>query len=256
MVFVKEVPTHQNLFTDTKTGNLKRSKKGVMINPYDEAPIKKALALKEKIGAKITAISMGPPHTMKMIEYLIALGFDKGVLITDPLFAGADTLITASILAQGVLCLGMPLFLFFGEQTSDGNTGQVPAQVAEFLNIGFFSKIKDFKKTEDSFCALQKLDQEERTFLIPPSTSVALSFLPLKKPLLLFPHAKNYHQVIKPCVLNHTQLQIENNENILSPTRVVKIFNPLLKPKNPHIVEYSKEAISFIASKIKKAVLF
>lgn len=250
------MPNHQNLLTDIKTGNLKRSQKGVMINPYDEAPIKKALELKATLGAKITVMSMGPPHTIKMIKYLIALGFDEGVLITDPLFSGADTLITASILAQGVLFLKTPKLLFFGEQTTDGNTGQVPAQVAEFLNIGFFSKIKDFKKTEDSFCAIQKFDQEEKTFLIPPSTSVALSFFPLKKPLLLFPHAKNYHQAIKPCVLNQSHLQIKNNENILSPTKVIKIFNPLLKPKNPQIVEYSKEALSLIASKIKKAVLF
>lgn len=61
------------------------------------------------------------------------MGADRGVLLCDMAFAGADTLATAAVLAAGIRSAGEFDLVLCGNESVDGATGQVPAQLAETL---------------------------------------------------------------------------------------------------------------------------
>ena len=63
------------------------------------------------------------------------MGADWAVLLSDPVFAGSDTLATSLILAAGCRRIGDFDMIFLGNFSIDGSTAQVCSQVAEFLNL-------------------------------------------------------------------------------------------------------------------------
>jgi electron transfer flavoprotein beta subunit len=91
--------------------------------------------MKERFGGTVTAISMAPLAGTDVLREAIAIGADDAVLLSDRLFAGADTLATAYVLAAAVKKLGEFDLIFCGNQSLDGSTGQVGPEVAEFLGV-------------------------------------------------------------------------------------------------------------------------
>jgi electron transfer flavoprotein beta subunit len=72
-----------------------------------------------------------------MLRECIARGADRGVLITDRAFAGADTFPTSLTLAAGIKKISRDFgdvdLILFGEETTDASTGQVGPGVAGHL---------------------------------------------------------------------------------------------------------------------------
>lgn len=62
-------------------------------------------------------------------------GADGGYLLTDRLFAGADTLATSYALSMAVRKIGHADLIIGGRQAIDGDTAQVGPQVAEKLGL-------------------------------------------------------------------------------------------------------------------------
>jgi electron transfer flavoprotein beta subunit len=121
---------------DSKTGTLRRELAAGMMNPACSHALEAALQIKENYGGHITVITMGPPMAEEVLYEAIALGADRGVLLTDKQMAGADTFITSFFLAQAIKkeCAGFDLVLC-GCYTSDSETAQVGPQLAEELNV-------------------------------------------------------------------------------------------------------------------------
>lgn len=137
-VCVKQVPDSRHwdkITLDSRTKALQREGIPIMTSPLDLNALEEALKIKESRGGTITAISMGPPNTIEILAWAYALGADKAVLLTDRAFAGADTWATAHALAAGFKKLGTFDLIFLGNKSLDGSTGQVPPQLAEFLDI-------------------------------------------------------------------------------------------------------------------------
>lgn len=85
---------------------------------------------------------MGPPFAEEVLKYAMSLGADAGVLLTDRKLGGADTPATAYPLTQAIRRIEEELFkgdknyiIVTGMQSVDGDTAQVPPQVAEALGI-------------------------------------------------------------------------------------------------------------------------
>jgi electron transfer flavoprotein beta subunit len=93
-----------------------------------------ALTLKERHGAKVTVVAMGPPMFVLYLRLALAMGADEVYLLSDRAFAGADTLATSYTLAQGIRKIGDYDLILCGEESSDGATAQVPPGIAEWLN--------------------------------------------------------------------------------------------------------------------------
>ncbi len=135
LVCIKQVPATQQVEVDPETGVLKRDGVSSKINPYDLYALETAFQLKERFGGTITALSMGPNQAYAALSEAIWMGADRGVLMTDRKFAGADVLATSRTLSEGIRTLGDYDLIIMGRQTTDGDTAQVGPAVAQWLGI-------------------------------------------------------------------------------------------------------------------------
>jgi len=135
VVCVKVVPKPEEIRVDPETMLLERANARSEINPPDMNALEMALGLKDRYGGRVSILSMGPPYFEPYLRVALAMGCDHIYLLSDRTFAGADTLATTYTLAQGVRQLGGADLVFCGEESSDGATGQVPAGLAEWLDI-------------------------------------------------------------------------------------------------------------------------
>ena len=135
LVCIKQVPGSNNIEVDPVTGVLKRDGVKSKMNPYDLYGLELGLSLVERYGGVLKTITMGPPQAKEAVLEAICMGADGGTVITDRKFAGADVLATAYTISQGIRKLGDFDIIICGKQTTDGDTAQVGAEIAEFLNI-------------------------------------------------------------------------------------------------------------------------
>lgn len=138
LVAVKQVPDTTNIRIDPDTGNLVREGVPAIMNPYDAHALAAAVEWKRKLNGKVTVVSMGPPNFITTIREAIELGADRGILISDRKFAGADTLATSYVLAEVIKAVHAedPIDLvFFGKQAIDGDTAQVGPGVAVRMDL-------------------------------------------------------------------------------------------------------------------------
>ncbi|MEW5871943.1 MAG: electron transfer flavoprotein subunit beta/FixA family protein [Chloroflexota bacterium] len=140
VVCVKVVPKPEEIRVDPETRLLERSDARLEINPPDMNALEIALDVKDRYGGQVSILSMGPPNFEPGLRIALSLGCDHIYLLSDPAFGGADTLATTYTLAQAIHKLGQfaphpPSLIFCGEESSDGATGQVPAGLAEWLDI-------------------------------------------------------------------------------------------------------------------------
>ncbi|HWP79040.1 MAG TPA: electron transfer flavoprotein subunit beta/FixA family protein [Candidatus Acidoferrum sp.] len=145
---VKQVPGSTTVEMDPVTGTLKRDGAAAKLNPYDLFAIEAALCLKERAGGQVTALTMGPGQAKKALLETIWMGADAAVLVSDRRFAGADVLATARTLAGAVARIGQPDVIICGKQTTDGDTAQVGAELAELLGIPHVSGVREILEIE------------------------------------------------------------------------------------------------------------
>ena len=135
IVCVKQVPDTNEVRIDPVKGTLIREGVPAIMNPDDKAGLEAALELKDRLGAKVTAVSMGPAQADAVLREALAMGADEGILISDRAFGGADTLATSYTLAASIRKLGHYDIIICGKQAIDGDTAQVGPEMAEHLGI-------------------------------------------------------------------------------------------------------------------------
>lgn len=137
VVCIKQVPEISEVKVNPETGTLVREGVASILNPFCEYALDHAVRLKQ--GAPettITAVSMGPPQARAALLRALELGADRGVLISDRRFAGADTWATALTLCAAVRAVqGDFDLILVGKQAIDGDTAQVGPEMAEILGI-------------------------------------------------------------------------------------------------------------------------
>jgi len=146
IVPVKQVPDMSKVKFDNDIGRIDRSSAGAEINPFDLNALEAAVQIKDKLGGTVTAISMGPLKAESALRDALSRGADDAILLSDRVFAGADTLATSYTLAVAIRKLGGFDLIICGEKTVDGDTGQVGPEIAEHLgmpHVAYVSEIKE-----------------------------------------------------------------------------------------------------------------
>jgi electron transfer flavoprotein alpha subunit len=156
IVLVKQVPDvsqiTDNAF-DPETGTLIRTRLASVINELDAQALAFAHYMK-KISAdpngRIIALTMGPPMAEEVLRYSLSRCADKVVLLTDRALGGADTVATANPLAfavrkivKDILKNDNDYYVVSGMQSVDGDTAQVPPQMAEELGLPCIAYVTD-----------------------------------------------------------------------------------------------------------------
>ncbi len=146
IVLVKQVPDVSNIPEDAwdrEKGTLRRALLESILNPLDLH----ALSFARRITAadpasKTVYLTMGPPQAREVLTECISRAPGDAVLLTDRSMGGADTVATAYSLALAIRRIEQELFdgsreylIVTGMQSVDGDTAQVPPQIAEDLGI-------------------------------------------------------------------------------------------------------------------------
>lgn len=138
IVCIKQVPDSAQIRVHPVTNTIMRQGVPTIINPYDLFAIEEALRMKDQFGAKVTVLTMGPPMADQALRKALSYGCDNAILLSDRVFAGADTLATSYALATAIQKIGEtePFELIFcGKQTIDGDTAQVGPGIATRLGL-------------------------------------------------------------------------------------------------------------------------
>lgn len=172
VVAVKQVPDTMSVRVD-ENGSLVRAGVPSILDPYCEMALRSVLALKGE-GDTVVAVTMGPEQAADALRRCVELGADEAVLLTDRDFAGADTWATARTLAAyiRVFELGADLYVF-GRQAIDGDTGQVPYEVACLLGVQQFAYTESLTRDGDGFVAVQDYVSFGRTARVPRGSVVS-----------------------------------------------------------------------------------
>jgi len=133
------------------------------VSDIDKNAIEEAVRIKEKVGGKVSVVTMGSPEAKKAITEAIAMGADEGYLVTDPSFDQSDTMATSYVLAAAIKKIGDFNLIICGEATIDGYTAQVGPSVAERLNLPQITYARRIVVEGDSVTAERDLTENYET---------------------------------------------------------------------------------------------
>lgn len=135
VVCVKPVPANTNVTIDPVTKTVRREAGESVISTLDKNALDLASQLKKSINCEVTVISMAPASAEINIREALARGGDKAIILSDRAFAGGDTFATGYVLSQGIKAMGGCDLVLMGSASDDGGTGQLAAQLGEWLGI-------------------------------------------------------------------------------------------------------------------------
>jgi len=186
IVLVKQVPDvsqiTDNAF-DPETGTLVRARLPSVINELDAQALAFANKMRQdsapaafgesRSGGKIIALSMGPPMAEEVLRFCLSRCADIVILLTDRALGGADTVATANPLAFAIRKIVKEIlnpqsrkgyltadalrqnnsdyYVITGMQSVDGDTAQVPAQIAEELGLPCIAYVTDAEFRNNRF---------------------------------------------------------------------------------------------------------
>lgn len=163
IVLAKQVPDTRNVGKDAMKadGTINRAALPAIFNPEDLNALEQALRLKEQHpGSTIGMLTMGPPRAGEIIRQGLYRGADTGWLLTDRLFAGADTLATSYALATAIKKISAEKhvdIVIGGRQAIDGDTAQVGPQVAQKLGLNQVTYAEEILKVENGVATIRRM---------------------------------------------------------------------------------------------------
>jgi electron transfer flavoprotein beta subunit len=251
IVCIKQVPNTTNVQIDHETGRLKRDGVESIINPFDEYAIEEGVRIKERVGGKVTVISMGPPQAEVVLREAIAKGANEGVLVSDRAFGGADTLATSYVLSTAIKSLGNFDIVICGKQASDGDTAQVGPGIAEMLDIPHVAYVKKVESLDDKVIKVERM-MEDGYDLIESSIPVLLTVVKeINNPRVASLKGKMVAKKAVIKVLDAAGIGADTKKTGLngSPTQVMKIFTP---PQRTGGKRFSGEPNEVAAALVKR----
>jgi electron transfer flavoprotein beta subunit len=157
VVCIKQVPNVPTIRMDQQRMTIIREGVEGIINPLDYVALEAALDLRGREGGQVSVITMGPPQSESALREAMAFGADRAILLTDPSFAGADTLATSHVLATAISSLDpFPDLVLCGMKTIDSDTGQVGPQIAEELGLPQVCGVNEIR-FKDDFLEVKRL---------------------------------------------------------------------------------------------------
>jgi electron transfer flavoprotein beta subunit len=228
MVCVKQVPDTEMIKVDPVTGSLVREGVPSITNPYDLNAAEAALQIRDACGGRVTAVCMGPLQAKESLIQCLSMGADRAVLISDRVFKDSDTLATSYVLSLAAKQFGPFDLILCGQQSLDGETGQVGPQIAEFLDWNQITCAEKIDVTENGLVIDRDLGYGVETVLtpLPIVCTVTKKLCEPRRPTMKGKLAAKKASVAE---INAQTLENLDSERVGikgSPTSVVKSFAP------------------------------
>lgn len=165
VVCLKQVPDTSEVRIDPLTNTLMREGVPSIINPYDTHGLEEAIRLKEKIGGKVTIVSMGPMQAIEALQKAMSFGADRAILLSDRAFGGSDSLATAYILSTALEKINEtePIDLVLaGKEAIDGDTAQTGPGIAQRLGFAQLTYVIKVRELTDSSITVERKTESGR----------------------------------------------------------------------------------------------
>ena len=257
VVCIKQVPDTKGGVKFNPDGTLDRAAMLTIMNPDDKAGLEAALRLKDQYGAEVTVLTMGLPKAEDVLREAIAMGADKGILVTDRVLGGADTWATSTTLAGALRNLEYDLIIT-GRQAIDGDTAQVGPQIAEHLGIPCVSYAASVDLEGEDTVIIQR-NFEDRYHIIEAKTPLLITTLgeEIEPRYMTVGGIFDAYREKEVKVWGYEDLQGFVDDSNLglkgSPTQVKKSFTKPVKPAGQLYTEISAdEAVEVIVNKLKE----
>ena len=254
VVCIKQVPDTTEIKLDPVTGTMIRDGVPSIMNPDDKGGLEMALALKDKYGAQVTVITMGPPQADDILREAFAMGADRAIHLSDRKFAGADTLATSNAIAGALRMLDFDLVIT-GRQAIDGDTAQVGPQISEHLGIPVISYAQDIKVEGDKVIVQRQYD--DRYHVVEAQMPCLITALSeLNKPRYMTPGGIFDACKAEITTWGRADLKDVDDSNLGlkgSPTKIAKASDKVRKGAGEKIVPDSPEdGAAYIVAKFKE----
>ena len=230
-VCVKQVPDTTRVQIDPVTKTLVREGVESVLNPLDTFAVEEALRIRERLGGRVTAITLGPRQAEAMLRQVLALGVDEGVLVTGKEFAGSDTWATSYALARAIAALGGFDLILCGKQAIDGDTGHVGPELAVHLGLPQATYVRRIRQIASDHLLVERLTDVGYEVLRLPLPAVMTVVKDLNEPRL-----PNLEDLCRGRFASLTTLGPRDIGADLdqvglegSPTRVMEIFAPAVR---------------------------
>ncbi len=261
IVLVKQVPDVTqitgNAF-DPETGTLKRGALPSVINKLDTDALAFADKMRQASPGKIVCLTMGPPMAKDILIYSLSRSADSAVLLTDKVLGGADTPATANPLAYAIRRIVKDMFhgdnnymVIAGMQSVDGDTAQVPPQVAEELQIPCIAYATDVEFTSNKF-RIKKIVTGGNQWVSPKTLPCVITVAGYDYPLFASFQRSRWargHAVIHWSAgdIKPTLFGCDGSK-----TRVIKVFPPPKSSRKNKHVTHIHEFVSELVMSYKK----
>jgi electron transfer flavoprotein beta subunit len=226
-----------------------------VISTFDEYAVEAAIRVKEKVGGKITVLSLGVNLLRDVVKKPLSMGADDLVLLEDQAFVDGDSWSTAYALAMAIRKIGQYDLVLCGRQAADWDAGQVGLGVAEILglpSITLARKIEvagDKLKVERVIPDGYELIESSLPALITLSNEHAAPRYPNVKGIMM---AKRKEPIVwKPADIGVDAAKIGNSGRR---AKLVKLFQPVRDTKCEIVAgETPEEAAAKLAQRMREA---
>ena len=252
VVCVKQVPDTKGGVKFNPDGTLNRAAMLTIMNPDDKAGLEAALRLKDQYGAEVTVVTMGLPKAEDVLREAMAMGADKGILVTDRVLGGADTWATSTTIAGALRNLDYDIIIT-GRQAIDGDTAQVGPQIAEHLGIPVISYAEGIEIDGDS--VIVKRQYEDRHHMLKAKMPVLITALSeLNDPRYMTPGGIFDALDAEITVWGRNDLKDVNDGDLGlkgSPTKIAKASDKVRKGAGEKVAfDSAEESVSYIMDKL------
>ena len=251
VVCIKQVPDTTEIKLDPVKGTLIRDGVPSIMNPDDKGGLEEALKLKDKYGAHVTVITMGPPQAEAILREAYAMGVDRAILLTDRKFGGADTLATSNTIAAALRNIEADLIIA-GRQAIDGDTAQVGPQISEHLDIPVISYARKIEIEGDAVKVQRQYD--DRYHVVKAQMPCLITCLAeINDPRYMTPGG-----IFDACeaeikTMGRAELKTLEDGNMGlagSPTKIAKASDKVRKGAGEKITLDTEEAVSYLLGKM------
>ena len=252
VVCIKQVPDTKGGVKFNPDGTLDRAAMLTIMNPDDKAGLEAALRLKDEYGAEVTVVTMGLPKAEEVLREAMAMGADKGILVTDRVLGGADTWATSTTIAGAIRNLDYDLIIT-GRQAIDGDTAQVGPQISEHLGIPVISYAQDIK-VEGDYVIVNRQYEDRHHILKAKMPCLVTALSELNVPRYMTPGG-----IFDACDAEITTwgranlVDVEDGDLGLkgSPTKIAKASDKVRKGAGEKVTPDSpEEAVEYIMDKL------
>jgi len=228
IVCVKQVPDAKDVRLDPKTNTLAREGVEAIMNPFDRHALEEAVCLKEQLGGTVTVLTMGPPQAEDVLRESIACGADRGVLVSDRAFAGADTWATSYTLAGAIETIGKCDLILCGKQAIDGDTAQVGPGLAARMGLPYVTCVQKTREAAADSIVVERMMDDGYDVVRLPLPALLTVVKDINEPRV--PSLKGKMKAKKAEITVLSAADIGAREECIglagSPTQVVRVFSP------------------------------